>query len=118
MTVRRRAFLKRLCAASGGEVSVLSAFRDGGPRMHAKSRGFCDGKWARELMMSMSVARNQRGALTQAGAGIAASRRKSARFRAAFCVSGLKPLLSGQGMTFKELSRCADCSLVRPPRRR
>jgi hypothetical protein len=36
----------------------------------------------------MAVARNQRGALTQAGAGIAASRRKSGRFRAAIRVSG------------------------------
>ena len=48
-------------------------------------------KWARGLMMSMSVARNQRGALTQAGAGIAASRRKLGRFRAAICVSGREP---------------------------
>jgi hypothetical protein len=38
-------------------------------------------------MKGMSVARNQRGALTQAGAGIAASRRNSRRFRAAICVS-------------------------------
>jgi predicted DNA-binding ribbon-helix-helix protein len=39
-------------------------------------------------MKLMSVARNQRGALTQAGAGIAASRRKSTRFRAAIRVCG------------------------------
>jgi hypothetical protein len=35
-------------------------------------------------MMGMSVARNQRGALTQAGAGIAASRRKSVDFARLF----------------------------------
>ena len=42
---------------------------------------------ARDLMWTAAVARNQRGALTQAGAGIAASRRKSGRFRAAIRVS-------------------------------
>ncbi|HEY6617491.1 MAG TPA: hypothetical protein VIZ32_23345, partial [Vicinamibacterales bacterium] len=41
-------------------------------------------KWARRLMTRMSVARNQRGALTQAGAGIAASRRKSSDFARPF----------------------------------
>src|SRR5262245_22831321 len=46
-------------------------------------------------MLWSPVARNQRGALTQAGAGIAASRRKSDRFRAAIRVSGPQATRSG-----------------------
>ena len=72
------------CLASGAEVTVLSAFRDALCRSAAKTQGFRAASRARELMKRMSVARNQRGALTQAGAGIAASRRTLVDFARPF----------------------------------
>jgi hypothetical protein len=56
-------------------------------------------------MVGMSVARNQRGALTQAGAGIAASRRYKVDFRAAIRVfDEVNAKLSAQGEP-----PCPDC---------
>ena len=77
--------------ASRREVTVCPRQVTSGDDTGRKHWGSDAVEWARRLMWRMSVARNQRGALTQAGAGIAASRRKSSDFARPFVSLAERP---------------------------